>query len=459
MSLSLQTVTIVANKTNENMNEIILSQRLLDLLGLDQKKEAKIFIGSIVQIVKIRVEKIPYSEIFFSEQLLADLHLPFQRLKLQVTQNRETNSLYFGPVIGLLTDPPANQHDEPYFRSIHSFCEELGQRMAEMGGLFYVFSYKDFASNLAGGYCLVDGKWKYEKLPLPTVVYNRIHSRQIEQFKLFQNFRKKLDRLNIPFFNDRFLSKWEVHQFLYSDSKMQPYLPETKFFSKDHLFEFLEKYPVVFLKPVHGSQGKNIIKLSKKEKSFLLQYSSSTRSGHSVPLHSAEEIFKQLQPIVGKRIYIIQQGIPLVVHQTRPIDFRVLCHKTAEGDWQVTSIVARISGEEQIVSNLARGGEIVKPLKALRFFFSKKASNEILSSMKEFSKNAAKLINDHSDGITGELGIDIGVDGTGSIWLIEVNSKPSKNFEQPSIKIRPSTEAILRFCTVLAFGMVEKKED
>lgn len=459
MSLSLQTVTIVANKTTENIEEIILSKRLLDTLGLDQKKEVKIFIGSIVQIVKIRVKKIPYSEIFFSEQLMADIHLPFQRLKLQVKHNSETNSLYLGPVIGLLTDLPANQHDEPYFRSIHSFCEELGQRIGETGGLFYVFSYKDFASNLVNGYSLVDGKWKYEKLPLPTVVYNRIHYRRIEQLQLFQSFRKKLDRLNIPFFNDRFLSKWEVHQYLYSDAEMQPYLPETKFFSKDNVLEFLEKYPVIFLKPVHGSQGKNIIKLSKKDDCFLLQSSSSTSPGHSIPLQSAEEIFKQLQPMLRKRIYIIQQGIPLVVHQTRPIDFRVLCHKTPYGDWQITSIVARISGEEQFVSNLARGGEIVKPLKALRFFFSKKASKEILSSMKDFAKNASKLINDHSEGITGELGIDIGVDGTGGIWLIEVNSKPSKNFEQPSIKIRPSTEAILQFCTVLAFGMVEKKED
>ncbi|XJZ28091.1 YheC/YheD family protein [Bacillota bacterium Lsc_1132] len=459
MSLSLTPVTVVASKeASENEAQIFLSKRTLDHFGLEQDQNVKIFIGNNVQLVKIVVRDVPFSQIHFSEQLMTDFSLPMQTIKLQAKYARSANSLYLGPVIGLLTDLPSNQDDEPYFRSIHSFCEELGKRMAEIGGIFYIFTYNDFTADDVSGYYLNKEKWKYEKLPLPNVIYNRIHSRKLEQLRVFQAFRQQLERFSIPFFNDRFLSKWEVYQCLTCEVNIKPYLPETELFSKKKLVEFLEKYPIVFLKPVYGSQGKNIMKLTKKDNSFMLQTSSSSLSDQPLVLQSAETILQLLQPLLGKRIYIIQQGIPLAAHQSRTIDFRVLCHKNADEDWQVTSIVARISGEQQFVSNVARGGEIVKPITALTLFFSKKGAKEILSFMKELAIEASAAISRCTKRLTGELGIDIGVDSTGKLWLIEINSKPSKNFEHSRMKIRPSTKAILQLCTRLAFETMEKKE-
>jgi glutathione synthase/RimK-type ligase-like ATP-grasp enzyme len=141
------------------------------------------------------------------------------------------------------------------------------------------------------------------------------------------------------------------------------------------------------------------------------------------------------------------------------MDFRALCHKNQHDLWEVTSLVARISAEEQFVSNIARGGQTTKPLSVLKPLFRKKMCNEIILQMKELSIEAATIISSHSDGITGELGVDIGVDQDGKVWLIEVNSKPSKNFEEPAVKIRPSAKAIVRFCTKLAFDAPLLKEE
>jgi hypothetical protein len=71
----------------------------------------------------------------------------------------------------------------------------------------------------------------------------------------------------------------------------------------------------------------------------------------------------------------------------------------------------------------------------------------------------AETICSSSAGITGELGIDIGVDPKGELWIIEVNSKPSKNFEDGGGKIRPSAKALIQFCTSLAFESTMIKED
>ncbi len=459
MSLSLLPVTIAKTKQVSIEPQILMSRRLLTEFGFEQDQKIKLYIGNMMQVVKISLQDVPITEIHFPEQLFADFSLPVQTVKLLAKASAANRSLYLGPVIALLTDLPSSLDDEPYFRSIHSFCEELAVKTSELGGFFYIFTYKSFTANGVNGYFLHEGKWQYQKLPTPNVIYNRIHSRKLEQLQTFQAFRKQLERFALPFFNERFLSKWEVYELLSLEGKLLPYLPETALFSEEKLLEFLEKFPILFLKPDHGSQGKNIIKLTKQENSFRLETTTSTLSSQLAEIQSAERIFQLLQPLLAKRIYIIQQGILLAAHESRLIDFRVLCHKNPDDLWHVTSIVARISGDQQFVSNLARGGEVVKPITALRMFFSKKTAKEILSLMKELAIEAAATIDRNTTGLIGELGVDIGVDSSGKLWLIEVNSKPSKNFEQTKTKIRPSTKAIIQLCTKLAFETTEEKED
>lgn len=456
----LTTLTVVAHEDRRRSEQLELSRRLLHHLGFNPDQLLKIIIGKTIHTVNIKLnEKVPFPEMYLSKEIMADFILPVQSLTLQAKPVSALNTLYLGPVIGLLTDPPSNQNEQPFFRSIHSFCEELAQKFAEIGGLFYVFTYKDFTAHKVSGYYWNGEEWEFSNLPLPDVIYNRVHSRKLEQMKLFQKFREAIDQLNIPFFNDRFLSKWEVYHHLSHQEKIVPYLPETELFSTESLIAFLEKYPAVFLKPVHGSQGRNIIKISKDNDVFHCQTSLNTQSDQPIQYPSAEELLHQLQSLLTKRAYIIQQAIPLAAHQSRTIDYRVLCHKNTADLWQVTSIVARMSGEQQFVSNIARGGEIIKPQTALEIFFPKKAAAEILLLMKELALEAAAAISQNSAGLTGELGIDIGVDPTGRLWLIEINSKPSKNFEQPAKgRIRPSTKAIVQLCTSLAFDLSGKKE-
>ena len=104
------------------------------------------------------------------------------------------------------------------------------------------------------------------------------------------------------------------------------------------------------------------------------------------------------------------------------MDFRVLVHKNQDNLWEVTSLVARISAEQQLVSNLAKGGKIMKPLLALTTCFNQETSLQLLSVMRDLSIEAADIVSQNTNGVTGELGIDIGVDDTGKPWIIEVNS-------------------------------------
>lgn len=450
MSVSITPISIVTRKPiGSNDNLVHISTQLFQQLQLEKNSDLNIAIGKQNIAMKVQTMELDRNEIAFPENIIKEFYLPQQTFKFQACYKIESNTLQLGPVIGLLTDFHSVDTEVPHFRSIHAFCEELHHGIAENGGLFYVFPYTEFPNH---GYYFDNEKWVPSELPKPDVIYNRVHSRKLEQKKPFKNFRKQLEQLNIPFFNHRFLSKWEVYENLIQEKILQTHIPDTKIFSKENLMDLIEKHETIFIKPIHGSQGRDIIKIALEEENHY-SYQTSFQS-LSDPIDknlSLDEVYQQIKPLLSNKIYIIQQGIPLVTIGASAIDFRVLCHKNPHDLWEVTSIVARVSAEKEFVSNLARGGKIMRPVHALQTCMNKREAFEVLARMKELSIETAKILSQHSSGITGELGIDIGVDQEKKVWLIEINSKPSKSYEDGQMKIRPSAKAIIQFCTKLAF--------
>jgi glutathione synthase/RimK-type ligase-like ATP-grasp enzyme len=458
MSPFLTTVLLVPRKSKNDKDCVIhMSSQLFKHFQLKEEQPLTVLFGKKLRKLDVQIGDIATNEIVFPENIFNELYLPIQTYRFQANYEPDIRTLQLGPIIGLLTDFYKSEEAEPHFRSVHMFCEELHHGIKESGGFFYVFAYNEFPNK---GFYFENGNWVPSELPLPDVIYNRIHSRRLEQTNSFKEFRTKLEQLNIPIFNDRFLSKWEVHEKIFQEKQLHSFIPETRIFSKDSLIEFTQKFETVFVKPIHGSQGRDIFKIDKEDDHhYSYQSSSLSKSDNNDKKYSLDEIYQQIKPLVNKRIYIIQQGIPLVTNNGSVIDFRVLCHKSLNNRWEVTSIVARISAEHEFVSNIARGGSIMKPLHVLAVCMSKANALEVLGRMKELSIETASIISEISAGITGELGIDIGMDLNEKLWLIEVNSKPSKSFEDGQVKIRPSAKAIIKYCTMLAFDAAIKKEE
>ncbi|MFS0634649.1 YheC/YheD family protein [Mesobacillus foraminis] len=349
------------------------------------------------------------------------------------------------PIIAVLTEITLSESNEPTFGRVHGFCEELCKLVIDSGGLFYVFSLKDFTIDGILGFHFEGGSWKKSKLPFPDVIYNRIPSRKTERGKRYSAFLELSKKLDIKVFNHRFLTKWEVHEWLSKKKNLQPFLPDTCLYSKKSLRKMLTLYPEVFIKPLSGSQGRGIIRITTQKDQLLVSFSSQPEAGPSGAL-DIEDLISLVQKKVGNQLYLIQQGIPLLGIEDRVIDIRVLCHRGTKEKWKVTSVVGRLSAENHFTANLARGGEIVSPLKILSAYFNRKAGIQKLRLLKELALEAADCISENAPGLIAELGIDIGVDVDGNLWVIEANSKPSKNFEQEASKIRPSAKAIIAYC-------------
>ncbi|WP_052404859.1 YheC/YheD family protein [Bacillus rubiinfantis] len=457
MCYPLPSATISIRKSsNEHDRLILISHQLMTLLSIPEQKNLLLAIGKTTAIVDIDIIEIEGNEIVLPDHFFTFFRLPIQVCKLQIMYVPTTQTLKLGPIIALMTNIRLDETNAANFHSVHSFCEELHHVISESGGIFYVFSIDSFPKT---GYFLHKQQWVPAELPIPDVIYNRIHSRRKEQRPEFQEFKKQLQLSAIPLFNDRFLSKWEVYDKLCHDSSLFSYIPETRLFSKETLFDFAQKYETVFIKPIHGSQGRNIIKLTRDNNGYYSFQTSFSTNLEGLQLPSPiEDIYLHLRPIVKNDIYLIQRGIDFIEKECKPLDFRILCHKQRQKQWKITSIVARIGGEQEFVSNLARGGTMIRPLIALRTCFQPHKARDVFLQIKELSVKIAEAVSFQIEGIFGELGIDIGVDLDGKPWLIEVNSKPSKAFENNDGKIRPSANAITQFCTILAFETHFEKE-
>lgn len=123
----------------------------------------------------------------------------------------------------------------------------------------------------------------------------------------------------------------------------------------------------------------------------------------------------------------------------------------------MTSAVARVSQQGNFVSNLARGGEIAHAHGILQEVYEHQTAQQIAKLLKELALDICHCITVSTDGLFAELGIDLALDTDGHPWIIEVNTKPSKQHDSITDKmIRPSTKAIVQYCAYLSGHSIEE---
>ncbi|MFC4322134.1 YheC/YheD family endospore coat-associated protein [Litchfieldia salsa] len=428
---------------------IKISGPVTSLFKIEQGQPINLYCGRNSQEVQTVSIKESEPIIYCSLSLLKKLSLPHESFSITFAQiGNHTFSL--GPILCVVTEIRESK-GVISLGSIEGYCEELATYCERLGILFYLTGLTLFHENV--GYIFQQGSWKKSTVPNPHVVHNRIHSRKREKSELFKQFSTKLTELEIPYYNDHFLNKWEVHEVLEKEEHLSPYVPETNLLlNKQVLEEMLAKHSYVFIKPIHGSQGRKIFKINVLDDgSYELDYTTFAKEMET-KYDTIHSLFLSLRTRLNKQGYIIQQGIPLFSYQGRPLDFRFLCQKAEKNDWKITSIVARVSAKDDFVSNLSRGGEVKKIEEVLKESFLEKDIRQIKKLMSELATEIASLIDSSIPGFFGELGIDLALDKEGKPWLIEVNTKPSKDQDPKrfSSKIRPSAKAIIKHCLYLA---------
>ena len=437
---------------------IAISPSLQNFLHVDN--ELTLSLGQKIITVPIYIHSLNKQDIIFSKELQNEILLPDHVDTFLLPYPISNNILTLGPVIGILTEINEKQN-EISIPSIHHFCEELDDELKKMGGFYYVCGLPNLQEDCVNGYLFHQQKWIQTLLPYPHVFYNRLHSRQIDASNAFLEWKKNFEARNIPLFNSKFFSKMEIHQLLNEHTPFHSHLPVTTELTELSLNEMLHLYSDLYLKPINGSQGRGIIHLQAIHDKYYTTLSSGKRKGNKKEFNSKKKLWKWLQNYMKKKPYLCQQGIVFQSWNERTLDFRILCHKNIHHNWEITSVVGRVAQEDTFVANLAQGA-VMKPAKQiLDDLFDVKEASTKLNLMKKLTIEIAEFLSYHTNGLLGELGIDVGIDKNGDIWIIEVNSKPSKKLDEHAGKTRPSTKALLEYFIALSFSpfIKERKED
>ncbi|WP_245920695.1 YheC/YheD family protein [Melghirimyces profundicolus] len=207
-----------------------------------------------------------------------------------------------------------------------------------------------------------------------------------------------------------------IHRLLSRNTTVRPHLPAMiPLTETTKAVTWIDKYPVVFIKPVIGSLGHHIIRIENMgKKSFLVH----PYRGKKTRM-SASGLARYLGTLKQRRYYI-QQGIPLARFNGAPFDFRVSVQKGRFGRWEISGIAAKVAREQSHMTNIAQNGKAMRAWTALNRCFPKQRIQAILNRISHLSIATCQEL-EKTWPAFADAGLDVGIDQKGRPWLIEVN--------------------------------------
>ncbi|WP_163858908.1 YheC/YheD family protein [Paenibacillus elgii] len=213
------------------------------------------------------------------------------------------------------------------------------------------------------------------------------------------------------------IGKMKKHREMLQHSVLRHHIPETLWFTHARALRMLKSYSTIFIKPNHGSGGNGIIRVNRVRNGYEVRCGlRRTRVG---PASLYKTIQSYLQPS-GQ--YLVQRGLRLARYKGSIFDARIYMQKPNK-KWEISGMAARVAAPRRFVTNYHKGGHGVqlKPVLS-RLFKDRKKVNNTLQKITTISHHMARTINKRH--AIRELGVDLGIEKNGRIWIIEANSKP-----------------------------------
>jgi hypothetical protein len=401
-------------------------------------KHLTLIFGQSTCTVPVKWHKRQTDTLYLTHDVRQQLGIPFaKRVNLRIAHERRW---HLGPVIGVLsTHMISDGKEEPFGLRNPLFQQYMLNTPAN--GFYFVFAPQDVSlaqKRIKGYFYLSDsGNYRWRKLgiALPDVIYDRIPNRGSQQHLSVKQLQEEMKLLNIPWFNQGFFDKWEIHQSLL-ETPVRHLLPETSAsLTPITIKHMLKSHSIIYLKPVTGSLGLGIYRISRLPRNGYVCHfhqQKHKKAAFSNIDQISRWLIQRLQN--SKRKYIVQQGIPLLEFRGSRLDFRIHLNKNEKNRWQVVAIAAKAAYNESVTTHIRIGGSVMDPRNILTAIAGKEKAEQWLELLQRQSIAVAQAVEQTMPGPVGELGLDMGIDQAGKAWLFEVNSRPGHSiFKHPSL--------------------------
>ncbi|RLQ97316.1 YheC/YheD family endospore coat-associated protein [Falsibacillus albus] len=389
--------------------------------------------GSSTQSIDCKPQPNGRNIITISSALAKELNLPSYIQSIHIFAKEDC--LHLGPLVGIFSSGFTPFQIRPIGERSFLFAKLLSSH-ASSGVVPFLFGEQhiDWGQGVIEGFFFTNKGWESLKVPFPNVVYDRLPNRRSEKLKASQAVKERFEKdYLIPWYNPGFFNKLEVFEKLYNVGEAEPFLPETSPFQSFHQIEkMLADYGHVFIKPQNGSLGLGVHQLiyDKKNHAYYCRY----RDGENrlQKFSTLEALMKKVFANRSLERMLVQQGIYLIRHEQRPIDFRVHVNKDEHGEWKLSAIAAKIAGTGSPTTHINNGGT-VKTLEEI--FPDKTAQQKYKDKLEQAALLLAQALEKQVGGIIAEIGFDFGLDRQDRVWLFEANSKPGRSiFSHPLLK-------------------------
>lgn len=266
--------------------------------------------------------------------------------------------------------------------------------------------------------------WNECDFPIPAILYDRCfygddeHSKQCIPIVSWLKSRN-----DITFLGYGLPNKLELYHTL-QNSILAPYLPTSLEINQTEtvLRELNDKKRLI-LKPINGSQGYGIYYVKKNERTFHVK---TEKNGDIISriFPNEKKLIGWLQSLLAKHSYLLQPYLELSNDELKPFDIRILLQKNEKGQWMERGKGIREGNTGGILSNLSAGGTAISFIEWMK-------TQPI--SKREYIRNELKYILNNLPSLLEkefmplfEIGLDIGMAKNGSLWILDINSKPGR---------------------------------
>lgn len=406
-------VTIEANPGRRN--EVMLHPEKAVMLGLEAKKFIAVSFGNVKQHAQIRISSETGRGILgLSPKLIRQLNLPdYPAYELRVIGTE----LRIGPYIGLLLSSADRKLTVSRLKRLLVYVHDYPGILGAV--VLFALDRVDREARRIEGYCFnpVAKSWQRGIFPYPASIYRTIG--------LGAEWKNHfLSAMGDTLFNSRYFNKWELYRWFSGEPGIGPHLPHTQLYGEPQdVLDMLGRHGKVYLKPLLGLRGRGIVRASSNDQTYTFEYREN-KDNRKIEFDDLQKAMNYLGDRFGKGKYLVQQGIDLLEFQGRVIDFRCIVQKNQFNEWVCQAIIGRAGVRDSVVSNISSGGEAFTAKETLRLATS--YSNEQIEALTTRMRSFAITVCNRVSGFgvnCGTLGLDIGVDLQGELWLIEVNNR------------------------------------
>ncbi|MDG0793729.1 YheC/YheD family protein [Cohnella ginsengisoli] len=240
-------------------------------------------------------------------------------------------------------------------------------------------------------------------------------------------------------------NKWVKTVATLRDPAVAPHVPETRRMNRATLANMLNRYGMIYVKPVAGTYGRGVMRIERTP-GQRLPYS--CHAGLSKKRFSSiDTLYGHVLRMKRRRPYLAQRGVHLLKTNGRRFDIRVMVQKNPAGAWEPTGVIARVAQKGKAVTNYHDGGT---PVPLSRLLLPKLGSNgarQAESKLKALGLRSARALARAHPKIN-MVGADIGLDTKLRPWIIELNTSPDPYLFR-HLKDKSTHRKVMRYARLL----------